>query len=265
MKFSTKTLAMLLVVQELIAAAAAESSNATTYGLDVSFPIHGRVSDNYLHLDHNVDPSNHPLPARYEKMPLQPLGNRQATYLQYLDGCRSAYTPSTNSYSCDDFEYDRMVMNRRQPQSMVNLTKTGFQKIRAPPNLKDLIDDFWQKNQDKGKREAWQSGNSYVNHWSSPTTLVSVDDMGLRGSGGKLKEHIWAAASATMEEWTNQELQPCSLYGIRVYKEGAIMLPHVDRLPLVASAIISVAVSLVQNAGVSSWCSDWCIIFLRIE
>jgi prolyl 4-hydroxylase len=265
MKFLTKTLAMLLVVPELIAAAAAESSNATTYGLDVSFPIHGRVSDNYLHLDHNVDPSNHPRPTRYEKMPLQPLGNRQATYLQYLDGCRSAYTPSTNSYSCDDFEYDRMVMNRRQPQSMVNLTKTGFQKIRAPPNLKDLIDDFWQKNQDKGKREAWQSGNSYVNHWSSPTTLVSVDDMGLRGSGGKLKEHIWAAASATMEEWTNQELQPCSLYGIRVYKEGAIMLPHVDRLPLVASAIISVAVSLVQNAGVSSWCSDWCIIFLRIE
>jgi hypothetical protein len=56
--------------------------------------------------------------------------------------------------------------------------------------------------------------------------------MGLRGSGAKLKEHIWAAASATMEEWTNQELQPCSLYGIRVYKEGAIMLPHVRSIAI---------------------------------
>lgn len=33
----------------------------------------------------------------------------------------------------------------------------------------------------------------------------------------------------------------CSLYGIRVYKEGAVLAPHVDRLPLVSSAIINVA------------------------
>lgn len=30
------------------------------------------------------------------------------------------------------------------------------------------------------------------------------------------------------------------MYGIRVYKEGAILAPHVDRLPLVSSAIINV-------------------------
>jgi hypothetical protein len=53
-----------------------------------------------------------------------------------------------------------------------------------------------------------------------------------------------------------------------VYKEGAIMLPHVvDRLPLVVSAVISVAVSL-QN-GV--WAAAvllvllYIIIFLRVE
>jgi prolyl 4-hydroxylase len=80
-----------------------------------------------------------------------------------------------------------------------------------------------------------------VNHWESPTFLISVDDKGLRGSGPELKEHIWAAASATLEEWTSQELQPVSMYGIRVYGEGAVMMPHVDRLPLVASAMICVA------------------------
>mmetsp|Transcript_5872 Transcript_5872/g.11774 ORF Transcript_5872/g.11774 Transcript_5872/m.11774 type:complete len:308 (+) Transcript_5872:172-1095(+) len=80
-----------------------------------------------------------------------------------------------------------------------------------------------------------------MNHWESPTYLVSVDDKKLRGSGAQLKEAIWGAAAATLEAWTEQELQPCSLYGIRVYGEGAVMLPHVDRLPLVVSAMINVA------------------------
>jgi hypothetical protein len=42
------------------------------------------------------------------------------------------------------------------------------------------------------------------------------------------------------KEWTGEELTPCSLYGVRVYKENSILATHVDRLPLVASAIINV-------------------------
>lgn len=45
----------------------------------------------------------------------------------------------------------------------------------------------------------------------------------------------------TIEEWTGMKLQQTSLYGIRVYTEGAILAPHVDRLPLVSSCIINVA------------------------
>lgn len=37
------------------------------------------------------------------------------------------------------------------------------------------------------------------------------------------------------------ELTPVSLYGIRVYKEGAVLAPHVDRMPLISSAIVNVA------------------------
>ena len=37
-----------------------------------------------------------------------------------------------------------------------------------------------------------------------------------------------------------QQLAECSLYGIRIYKEGAVLATHVDRLPLVSSAIINV-------------------------
>jgi len=56
-----------------------------------------------------------------------------------------------------------------------------------------------------------------------------------------LKQKVWDAARETIQEWTGQELTQCSLYGVRVYKEGAVLATHVDRLPLVSSAIINVA------------------------
>ena len=71
--------------------------------------------------------------------------------------------------------------------------------------------------------------------------MVSVEDSGLRGGGSGLKQKIWNAARDTIQEWTGQELTQCSLYGIRIYYEGSVLASHVDRLPLVSSAIINVA------------------------
>ena len=51
--------------------------------------------------------------------------------------------------------------------------------------------------------------------------------------------HILINSSA--QDWTGQELTQCSLYGIRVYTAGSVLATHVDRLPLVSSAIINVA------------------------
>jgi prolyl 4-hydroxylase len=71
--------------------------------------------------------------------------------------------------------------------------------------------------------------------------MVSVEDNTLRGGGKTLKKQIWNAARDVIQEWTGEELTECSLYGIRIYHEGAVLAPHVDRLPLVSSAIINVA------------------------
>jgi hypothetical protein len=74
--------------------------------------------------------------------------------------------------------------------------------------------------------------------------MVSVEDRSLRGGGSKLKQKLWDAARSVLEEWTGEELEQCSLYGIRVYTEGAMLATHVDRMPLVSSAIINVAQDL---------------------
>jgi prolyl 4-hydroxylase len=219
-----------------------EEIGETDYGVDISFPTHNRVSINYPSLPHNQDPEHNIASPQFQHMPLQILGNRQELYLRHLEGCHKTYQ-WTDPTQCDLFEWDRMVMNRRQPQSMVNLTETGFKKVRAPVSLTKLVEEFWITNKDEAnhKAEQWGAGNSYVNHWEAPTTMISVDDKGLRGSGAKLKEELWAATSAIAEEWTQQELQPCSLYGIRIYHRNATMMPHVDRLPLVVSAMLNVA------------------------
>lgn len=121
-----------------------------------------------------------------------------------------------------------------------NYTSTGFKKIKAPKPLWDLINNYWQKNKENKVPEQWPVGNIYTNNWAAPTYMVSVENTGLRGGGIQMKNSIWEAARPTIEEWTGMKLQPSSLYGIRMYTEGAILAPHVDRLPLVSSCIINV-------------------------
>ena len=77
--------------------------------------------------------------------------------------------------------------------------------------------------------------------WECPTWMLNIEDPKLKGSGSKLKNTIWEIARHALEEWTQEELTPTSLYGIRKYITGSILSTHVDRLPLVTSAIINVA------------------------
>lgn len=70
--------------------------------------------------------------------------------------------------------------------------------------------------------------------------MVSVEDTELEGGGRYLYNQIADAAQNTIREWTGQNLRSTSVYGIRVYEEGALLAPHVDRLPLISSAIVNV-------------------------
>jgi prolyl 4-hydroxylase len=174
-------------------------------------------------------------------MKIQPLGDRQKFHNDMMQGCVDKYATQNKGNRCWENERDRIQMGLRQPQSMVNYTTMGFQKIKAPKDVSNLVQQFWKKNKDNWKPENWPAGNTYTNHWASPTYLVNVEDSSLRGGGFQLKQAIWDAAKQTIQEFTGEELTECSLYGVRVYTEGAVLNTHVDRLPLVASAIINVA------------------------
>ena len=226
----------------------APPSASPAYGTDVSFPIHSHtVSTNYDWLPHNTHPEEYSIAPEYQDQPVQTLGNKEAEYNAYVQGCRDHY--GKKARACDESERDRINMNLRQPAAMQNYTDLGFRKVQAPKEIMSLLTNFWERNKNRQIQERWSTGNTYVNHWETDTYMLSVDNPSLEGGGSHLKQKIWDMAKQTLEQWSNQELSPSSLYGIRVYKEGAVLAPHVDRLPLVISCIINVA----QDADAEPW------------
>jgi prolyl 4-hydroxylase len=130
------------------------------YGVDVSFPIHHKTASvNYPWLQHNVD-STAPTPHQYRDMVIQPLGDKQAFYNEFVDSCVKHF--GKKGKRCLQTESDRVEMALRQPQSMQNYTAAGFKKIKAPESIFKLIKEFWDKNKDSDKPEQWGVGNTYT-------------------------------------------------------------------------------------------------------
>mmetsp|Transcript_35256 Transcript_35256/g.51801 ORF Transcript_35256/g.51801 Transcript_35256/m.51801 type:complete len:460 (+) Transcript_35256:63-1442(+) len=218
-----------------------EAATVMNYGVDTSWPIHHEsVTTNYPWLPHNGN--NETLtaaPSEYEDMPIQPLGDRQSIYDSFLQGCKDHFGSGGN---CESTERTRLDLNLRQPASVRNYTDLGFRKIRTPSKAFKMLQQFWEDNKHSAKTEEWPGrGYTYTNNWIIPSQMLSVEDASLKGGGAQLRHEIWNAAKDTVQQWTGQKLRPTSLYGIRIYKEGALLAPHVDRMPLVSSGIINVA------------------------
>lgn len=199
----------------------AHESTNSSYGVDCSFPIH------------RYDLGKHGSCGDL-------LGDRSSFYYEFLKGCRALF-----NYRCAMTERDRIEQLLRQPQSMRNYTATGYQQLRTPTELFTLIQEHWERSKIHDRDnpeyiESWGKGLTFVNYWKQNTTYYGIGDDSLGGSL-ELHERILSLVKPIVEEWTQMELRPTSLYGIRVYREGAILTPHVDRFPLISSAIINVA------------------------
>lgn len=156
----------------------------------------------------------------------------QRLYAEFLAQCRKA------SRFCKSQEDLRLHMNKHQPSSVYNYTKTGFVKMKAPPPLWKIVNDFYQKNKDKAVVEWGTSINPYHNLWDVQTQIIRLDNVTL-GGGPDLHSLISRVTRPIVEQWTGQRLAPVSVYGVRIYPNRSILAPHVDRMPLVSSVIIN--------------------------
>lgn len=196
----------------------------TDYGVDTSYAIH-----------HPLNPKTY-WGQQYEKM---------------MAGCYEKF--GRNQCLANDMA--RIEMNLDQPRTQHNYTDIGFKKIKAPKKLMDIILAFYNPNKGKETPEKWPPGSIYVNHWVSPTYMISFENTQFRG-GYDVKKQIWEEAKPILEEWTNKKLTPTSLYGVRIYKDKAILATHVDRLPLVSSAIIQVDQDLDEPWPIEVYARD---------
>ena len=112
--------------------------------------------------------------------------------------------------------------------------------MRAPEALYTILREFWTKNRDRETNESWFAGSIFTNYWISPSQMVSIHDNQNEGGGRDLATAVSDATREIIEEWTGLNMTSTSVYGIRVYKRDAMLVPHVDRLPLISSAIINV-------------------------
>lgn len=181
---------------------------AEHYGVDVSFPIHGM-------LPHKAWQAQ-----RYDRM---------------MQDCYNAYSEQ----ECSRVEMQRIEQNLEQARTQHNYTELGFGIVRTPAPAWNALKSFYNQNKAKQHQERWPRGNTYTNHWSSPTNFISVEERQDGGSAA-LKETIWNGVKPMIEEWIGQKIYPTSQYGVRLYSEGSILSTHVDRLPLVASCIVNV-------------------------
>jgi prolyl 4-hydroxylase len=115
-----------------------------------------------------------------------------------------------------------------------SLTRTGFSKTRLDPALYAEILEFYRSNCAAARDEHVEGG--YVFSEKSPrpaSQLVELPD--------ELRQKIHSSLAGVMSDWCGRELEPTYVYGIRVYRDGAVLKPHRDRLEThVVSAIINV-------------------------
>jgi hypothetical protein len=100
--------------------------------------------------------------------------DKQSLYDDFIDGCNLAIFKGNETEKkinkareCAYQDEYRLRMNREQPMSVYNYTKRGYEKIKAPQALMDVILEFWNKNREKAVTE-WKDINVYHNAWEAP-------------------------------------------------------------------------------------------------
>jgi prolyl 4-hydroxylase len=170
------------------------SAEPPEYGVDCSYPIHYGINKRECPYFYDV----------YHKM---------------MDRCASYYSRE----ECEQNERDRMRMNLAQARNQHNYTAIGFKKLKAPKEAWEPLLDFYNRYKHEAVTEKWYRGATIVNTWDSPSKMVSFENTKFRG-GVQVKEKIWEGVRPIIQEWIGgYELQPTSLYGIRLYTDGSVL------------------------------------------
>jgi len=152
--------------------------------------------------------------------------------------------PVTKGYKAIITKWFRSSSERLQPPPMhskeanefvPNYTPVGFQKFRVPEPLFEKIQKFYRENQPT-QRDEYVEGDFIVNSVNRSQVSSTVVEL-----SNALRQEIHDTMKPLMEAWCGKALEPTYVYGIRIYKDKAVLKPHRDRLEThIISAILNV-------------------------
>lgn len=105
-------------------------------------------------------------------------------------------------------------------------TETGFKVVKVPPTEWGLINDAYQLLKNNTYVENWDG----VTDWIKSPTGDYASEMMSFDSLLTIRELLHKSFLPLHEEWSGQQLEPTSLYGIRSYKRGASLVNHTDTI-----------------------------------
>jgi prolyl 4-hydroxylase len=110
--------------------------------------------------------------------------------------------------------------------------------------------------------EFWSAGYIYWNHWirsgsndnnnnGNDKKGSSIVDVGRTDLTYRFHDNQYATlidgVRRAVEEWTSTTVVLQASYGIRIYREGSIVAPHVDKLPFVLTAMLHIDDNLLDD------------------
>jgi len=119
---------------------------------------------------------------------------------------------------------ERMANPRRALHEFLpNYTRTGFTKLPAPTFLFRKILECYRAGQSSQKDEFVEGFISNPSTPSrAPSTLIDLPD--------ELRTEIHDALKPLVEAWCGLSVEPSYVYGIRLYRDKAVLKPHRDRI-----------------------------------
>jgi prolyl 4-hydroxylase len=127
-------------------------------------------------------------------------------------------------------------MYSKEPNELIpNYTHIGFQKSKVPEHLFEKILKFYRENEFNQVNE-YVEGDfivNAVNRKQAISTMIELSET--------LRMEIHDALRPLMEAWCGKSLDPTYVYGVRAYKDQAVLKSHRDRIEThIISAIINV-------------------------
>ena len=217
----------------------------------------GKVQDQYLHEGVTVDEGKkYVVTSWWREKNWDGAGDEK----MYLNSIKEKKVEEKKSYIVKASELTKKEskpITEVQPkvftskEQIPKFTELGFSIQKCPAETWNIINDSYNILKDKGVEEVFDGKENIIK--GGDTELLSFDAL------PSIRTLIHKQLLSTHQEWIkNENIEPSFIYGIRSYKKGATLTPHVDRVETHhISSIIIVDKDLACGCSNKPEADDW--------